>query len=107
MAQRGENRMAQCVAPLPENSERIRVLAADSTRMNSQLLAQALAQDGQFHVTGTEPRSASILAAVADERPHVVVMRSVLEGATTGFDLIRQVCAAHPGTRVVMLMDTS
>ena len=99
--------MAQCVAPFPETSERIRVLAADSTRMSSQLLAQALAQDVQFHVTGTEPRPASILAAIADERPHVVVMSSVLEGSTTGFDLIRQVCATHPDTRVVMLMDTS
>jgi DNA-binding NarL/FixJ family response regulator len=90
-----------------ENAERIRVLAADSSRMSSQLLAQALAQDGHFVVTGTEPKSASILAAVADEKPHVVLMSSVLEESTTGFDLIRQVCAAHPDTRVVMLMDTS
>lgn len=99
--------MAQYVTPLPENSERIRVLAADSTRMSSQLLAQALAQDSQFHVTGIEPRPASILAAVADERPHVVLMSSVLEESTTGFDLIRQVCAARPNTRVVLLMDAS
>jgi len=93
--------------PLSENSERIRVLAADSTRMSSQLLAQALAQNTQFYVTGTDPKSASILAAVADEKPHVVLMSSVLEESTTGFDLIRQVCATHPDTRVVMLMDTS
>ena len=99
--------MAQGATPLSDNSDRIRVLAADSTRMSSQLLAQALAQETQFHVTGTEPKSASILAAVADERPHVVLMSSVLEESTTGFDLIRQVCAAHPDTRVVMLMDTS
>ena len=89
------------------NSERIRVLAADSTRMSSQLLAQALAQDSQFHVTGIDPKSASILAAVADERPHVVLMSSVLEESSTGFDLVRQVCAAHPDTRVVLMMDTS
>ncbi len=99
--------MAQHLTQSPENSERIRVLAADSTRMSSQLLAQALAQDNQFHVTGIEPRPASILAAVADERPHVVLMSSVLEEPSTGFDLIRQVCAARPDTRVVLLMDTS
>lgn len=99
--------MPQYFTSSAENAERIRVLAADSTRMSSQLLAQALAQDGQFHVTGTEPRSASILAAVADEKPHVVLMSSVLEESTTGFDLIRQVCATHPDTRVVLLMDTS
>ena len=99
--------MAQHATPLL-NSDRIRVLAADSTRMSSQLLAQALAQDGQFHVTGIDPQSTSILAAVADERPHVVLMSSVLEdSSSTGFDLIRQVCAAHPDTRVVLMMDTS
>ena len=99
--------MAQFVTPMPEIAERIRVLAADSTRMSSQLLAQALAQNAQFHVTGIEPKPASILAAVADEKPNVVLMSSVLDESTTGFDLIRQVCATRPETRVVMLMDTS
>jgi DNA-binding NarL/FixJ family response regulator len=99
--------MAQSSTPFPQNPERIRVLAADSTRMSSQLLAQALAQNTQFHVTGIEPRPASILAAVADEKPNVVLMSSVLEESSTGFDLIRQVCATRPDTRVVLLMDTS
>ncbi|HTU42116.1 MAG TPA: response regulator transcription factor [Candidatus Aquilonibacter sp.] len=99
--------MAQFATPMPQSAERIRVLAADSTRMSSQLLAQALAQNTQFHVTGIEPKPASILAAVADEKPNVVLMSSVLEESSTGFDLIRQVCSTRPETRVVMLMDTS
>jgi DNA-binding NarL/FixJ family response regulator len=100
--------MGQHVIPTPGSQERIRVLAADSTRMGSQLLAQALAQDSQFHVNGIEPKSASILAAVADERPHVVLLSSLLEESSTqGFDLTRQVCASHPETRVILLMDTS
>jgi two-component system, NarL family, nitrate/nitrite response regulator NarL len=99
--------MAQFVTPMPQSGERIRVLAADSTRMSSQLLAQALAQNSQFHVTGIEPKPASILAAVADEKPNVVLMSSVLDESNTGFDLIRQVCSTRPETRVVMLMDTS
>ena len=99
--------MAQFATPMPQSAERIRVLAADSTRMSSQLLAQALAQNAQFHVTGIEPKPASILAAVADEKPNVVLMSSVLEESSTGFDLIRQVCSTRPETRVVMLMDTS
>jgi two-component system, NarL family, nitrate/nitrite response regulator NarL len=106
-SQRRKDEMAQYATPLPQNTERIRVLAADSTRMSSQLLAQALAQNTQFHVTGIEPKPASILAAVADERPNVVLMSSVLEESSTGFDLIRQVCATRPDTRVVLLMDTS
>ena len=38
--------MAHSIA-LPEVSQSIRVLAADSTRMNSQLLANALVRDGK------------------------------------------------------------
>lgn len=103
-----EKKMSQHVIPQPEALEKIRVLTADSTRMGSQLLAQALAQDSQFQVTGIEPKSASILAAVTEARPHVVLMSSLLEeSATQGFDLTRQVSAAHPDTRVVLLMDTS
>jgi two-component system nitrate/nitrite response regulator NarL len=100
--------MAHHVTLLPENSGKIRVLAAESTRMNSQLLAEALAQDSQLQVSGIEPRQASILAAVAQQRPHVVLVSSALEESSTqGFDLTRKVRAAHPETRVILLMDTS
>jgi len=99
--------MAQHVTPAP-TLEKIRVLAADSTRMSSQLLADALAQDRQFEVTGIEPKGSSILQAVAQKKPHVVLVSSALEESTTlGFDLTRQVCASHPETRVVLLVDTS
>ena len=99
--------MAQHVVPAPGNSERIRVLAADSTRMSSQLLTEALAQDRQFEVTGIEPKGSSILEAVAQRKPHVVLVSSVLEQSSTlGFDLTRQVRAAFPEIRVILLMDT-
>jgi DNA-binding NarL/FixJ family response regulator len=99
--------MAPQVIP-SANPEKIRVLAADSTRMSSQLLADALAQDRQFEVTGIEPKQSSILEAVALKKPHVVLVSSTLEeSATLGFALTRQVCASHPETRVILLMDTS
>lgn len=100
--------MAQHVTQLQQDPEKIRVLAADSTRMNSQLLAEALARDSQLRVTGIEPKSTSILAAVREGRPHVVVVSLALdESATQGFDLTRQVCAASAETCVILLMDTS
>jgi len=100
--------MAQHATPLPHDAEKIRVLAAESTRMNSQLLAEGLARDSQLQVTGIEPKATSVLAAVTEGRPHVVVMSLALEeSATQGFDLTRQVCAASSGTRVILLMDTS
>ncbi len=98
--------MAQHVVPAP--GEKIRVLAADSTRMSSQLLAESLAQDRQFEVTGIEPKELSILQAVALKMPHVLLVSSALEESITlGFELTRQVRAAHPETKVVLLMDTS
>jgi DNA-binding NarL/FixJ family response regulator len=104
----GEERMAQQLIPAPGTAEKIRVLAADSTRMSSQLLAEALAQDRQFEVTGIEPKGSSILEMVAQKKPHVVLVSSTLEdSATLGFELTRQVCAAYPETKVVLLMDTS
>jgi len=98
--------MAQLATPVPQALERIRVLAVDSTRMSSQLLAQVLSQNVQFQVTGIEPQAAAVLNAVASERPDVVLMSSALDDSS-GFDLIRQVCSTSPATRVVMLMDTS
>jgi two-component system, NarL family, nitrate/nitrite response regulator NarL len=90
------------------NGEKIRVLAADSTRMSSQLLAESLSQDRQFDVTGIEPKFSYILDAVAQKKPHVVLVSSTLENsATLGFDIARRVRAGHPQTKVVLLMDAS
>jgi two-component system nitrate/nitrite response regulator NarL len=103
-----EERMAQQAIPLHPELGKIRVLAADNTRMNSQLLADALARDNQLRVTGIEPKATSILAAVTEERPNVVVVSLALdESATRGFELTRQICAASPETRVILLMDTT
>jgi two-component system nitrate/nitrite response regulator NarL len=100
--------MAHPAAPLTENMDRIRVLAAESTWMSSQLLAEALAQDCRLEVTGIEPKQASILGAVAQRKPHVILLSSALEdSATRGFDLARQISLASPGTRIILLMDIS
>ncbi len=100
--------MAQPAVPLPQKVQKIKVLAAESTRMNSQLLAEALAQDAQLDVTGVEPNQQSIMEAVAQEKPQVVLISSGIgDSGTQGFDLVRQISANHPGTRVILLTDTS
>jgi DNA-binding NarL/FixJ family response regulator len=67
-----------------------------------------LAQDRQLEVIGVEPKLPSILAAVAQQRPHVVLISSAFEDSgTQSFDLARQISAAGKGTRVIFLMDTS
>ena len=100
--------MAHPAVPLPEKMNRIRVVVAESTRMNSQLLVEALAQDCRLEVTGIEPKQASILAAVVQARPDVILLSSALEDrGTQGFDLARQISIGSPGTRVIVLMDIS
>lgn len=99
--------MAHAIA-LPEVSEVIRVLAADSTRMNSQLLATALERDKRFHVLETAPDARSIVAAVVKEKPAIVVISAELDGnPRRGFEVAREVRAANSEIRVIMLLDSA
>lgn len=93
---------------LPEVSEVIRVLAADATRMNSQLLAAALERDNRFQVLDPAADARGIIATVAKEKPAVVVISAELdEDKRKGFEIARELRSLHPETRVVMLLDAS
>lgn len=93
---------------LPEVSEVIRVLAADSTRMNSQLLASALERDKRFHVLESVSDSRGFVAAVLKEQPAVVVISAEIDGQPRkGFEVSREVHALRPETRIVMLLDSA
>jgi two-component system nitrate/nitrite response regulator NarL len=99
--------MAHAIA-LPEVSEVIRVLAADATRMNSQLLAAALERDKRFEVLDPVSDARGIIAAVAKQKPAVVVVSAELDDdKRKGFEVARELRALHPETRVVMLLDAS
>jgi DNA-binding NarL/FixJ family response regulator len=99
--------MAQTAIAMPEKLGTVKVLAAESTRMNSQLLAEALAQDSRLEVAAIEPDQALILAAVAQQRPDVVLISTALEeSGTQGFDLARQISASYPETQLILLMDS-
>jgi DNA-binding NarL/FixJ family response regulator len=92
----------------PDSATPIRVLVADRTRMNSQLLAHTLARDPAFHVTETEPNETAILAAVGTENPDVILLSSTLEtNCTHGSQVARRLRAAYPQVRIVMLLDAS
>jgi len=98
--------MAQVIA-LSESDEIIRVLAADSNRMNSQLLAAALERDKRFQVLDPVSDSRALLAVVAKEKPAVVVVSAELDdNPRKGFEVARELHALRSETRVVMLLDT-
>lgn len=99
--------MAHAIA-LPEVSEVIRVLAADSTRMNSQLLAAALERDKRFQVLEPVSDAGEIVAAVVKQKPAVVVISAELdEDKRKGFEVARELHSLCPEARVVMLIDAS
>jgi DNA-binding NarL/FixJ family response regulator len=90
------------------NQDRLRVLAADSTAMGTQLLVEALARDGQFHMIECAASGAAILQLAKRDRPHVVVISaSFRDGQMSGFELVREVRTQSPDTRAIMLLDAS
>jgi two-component system, NarL family, nitrate/nitrite response regulator NarL len=88
--------------------DKIRVLAADNTSMNTQLLVDALARDGQFQVAGSASKSAEFLARAKKENPHVALI-SARQGdnSSAGFALCREIHSASLATRVILLLDSS
>jgi two-component system, NarL family, nitrate/nitrite response regulator NarL len=96
------------VISLSDSSETIRVLTVDSTRMNSQMLADSLARDKRFRVCYAEPTSSAVMSAAESEKPHVVVLSAALEQADNrGFQVARDLHSAYRNVKVVMLLDAS
>jgi two-component system nitrate/nitrite response regulator NarL len=90
------------------NQPRVRVLAADSSSMTTQLLVDALGRDDQFQMIESPSDAAAILALVEKEKPQVAVISANLGGPTLrGFDLVREIRVQSPGTRVIVLLDSS
>jgi DNA-binding NarL/FixJ family response regulator len=88
--------------------DRIRVLAADNTSMNTQLLVEALAREAQITIAGSPAKAGEVLAAAKRERPDIALISARQgEEGTAGFALCRDICATSPGTRVIMLLDSS
>ena len=99
--------MAHAIS-LPQVSEVIRVLAADSNRMNSQLLASALERDKRFQMLEAAPDARGIVAAALREKPTVVVIGAEIDGnPRKGFEVVRELRGLRPETRIVMLLDSS
>jgi two-component system nitrate/nitrite response regulator NarL len=92
-----------CVAAKERVS--IRVLIADSARMNTQLLANAISKDKRFNViscaTGVED-----LLRRANDGPDVVVIALDLERPRGGLTASRSLSVSLPGVRSIILADS-
>ncbi len=98
--------MAQLTS-LPQQ-DKIRILAADNTSMNTQLLVEALAREEQFHVAGSISKPSEIMARAKKELPNVALV-SARQGdnGSAGFALSRELRSTVPATRVIVLLDSS
>jgi len=76
--------------------------------MSTQLLVEALARDAQLQMIESPSHSAAVLALVKREKPQIAVVTAKLgENGRGGYDLVREIRAQSPGTRVIVLLDVS
>jgi two-component system, NarL family, nitrate/nitrite response regulator NarL len=89
------------------SSERLRVLAADSTSMGTQLLVEALAKNEQFQVIEAPPNEETVMQIAARETPDIVLVSSKIGQNGQAFDLIRNLRSQTSGVRVIVMLDHS
>jgi two-component system nitrate/nitrite response regulator NarL len=89
--------------------DRLRVLAADSTAMSTQLLVEALTRNAQFQMIESPSDAAAVLDLTKREKPQVVVISAKLgEDHAGGLHLLRDLRTQSPSPpRVIMLLDAS
>jgi DNA-binding NarL/FixJ family response regulator len=76
--------------------------------MATQLLVDALGRDEQFQMIEAPSTAPALLAFVKKEKPQVVVMSARFgEPEVASFDLVREIRVQSPGTRVIVLLDSS
>lgn len=89
-------------------NERIRVLAIDSTPMNSQLLLEALAREKRFEMIACPANTSEIVSLARRGRVQIAVIAArVADGAKSGVELAKEIRGASPATRIIMLLDSS
>lgn len=90
----------------PRWNANVRLLIAESSQMNGQLLENALRpKSRRVTVVANVLRGSDVLEAAKESRPDVAVISSQLqEGALEGYRVLRELRQAHERTRTVMLL---
>jgi two-component system, NarL family, nitrate/nitrite response regulator NarL len=88
-------------------AKKIRVLVADSSRIHTQLLSDALKRDPGLEIVLWDFKPASLIATALAHNVDVLAISSALHGhATQGLDVVRELRAANPQSRSVILLDS-
>src|SRR5437899_13061599 len=87
---------------------KIRVLVADSSRMHTDLLAEALKRELQFEVLPFYAASERLVSAIGNLDPDVLLISANLnEPLSFGFEILRRLRVVVPQVRIVVLLDSS
>ena len=90
----------------PINGQKATILVADATRMDCQLVSDAIQRHGHFQVIGHVTSSTGVISAVRNAQPDVVVISARLQdGASAGLWALQGLRALHARSRIVMLLD--
>jgi len=97
------------ISRLESSPQSIRVAIADTTRMNSQLVAGALKRcHHNFEVCALSSNSSIAFGELQNYRPDVTLISARLEdGPLTGFKLLHELRSSESKTPAVMLLDTT
>ncbi len=92
---------------LAEPSKLINVVLGDSSRMESQLLTEALHRDSGFEVLARELDGDALIAAVAASAPcHVAVLSLSGSSPAHALSVLRVLHSAHPRVAKILLADS-
>jgi DNA-binding NarL/FixJ family response regulator len=87
---------------------KVRLLVADASRMNCQLLITALRRYHRIRVTARATTSEEVLGAVRSDCPNVaLISASLQDGSLSGFSVVRQLRLQHPEVRPILLLDSA
>ena len=98
--------------PVPSDENRgtdfISIVVADSTRIHTQLLADAMRADRSLQVVASAPSSKELLDAVSRVPIDVAVVSYALDDQPgRGLEVLRQMRAVRPEIKGVILLDSS
>jgi two-component system, NarL family, nitrate/nitrite response regulator NarL len=85
-----------------------RLLVADQSRMNCQLIVAALKRSRAIEVVARATNSEEIFAQVRSNHPDVALIGANLQdGSLAGFAVVRKLRHSHPSVRCILLLDSA
>ena len=92
---------------VPGRTRKTRVLVAESSPMDCQLLVDVLERQGRFELIGSFFTSAAVISAIREAEPDVALVSARLQdGICAGLTALRRVRAFEVPSRIVILLDS-